>query len=278
MRIRRIAFLIDGGFFARALPRLLGDGIDCSTPQCIADWAENLCRQHVQHLIGEPFDVEASRWHDHVYRIFYYDAKPFEGRATNPVNNQETIYSKTSIATSKNELFRILRTKRKFALRLGEVVKQDGWQLYNSAKTVKLLRTKQFIHVLESAIVQSEQGVTPEKLSELEIRQLRNMIKAWAEFGPADIRLTLKQKGVDMRIGVDISTLTLKKQVDTIILVTGDSDFVPAAKVARREGVEVILDSLGQNINDDLYEHVDAVSTVLRRPAPEVKSVSKDEE
>jgi uncharacterized LabA/DUF88 family protein len=30
--------------------------------------------------------------------------------------------------------------------------------------------------------------------------------------------------------------MTFKREVDTIILVTGDSDFVPAAKLARREG------------------------------------------
>jgi uncharacterized LabA/DUF88 family protein len=43
-----------------------------------------------------------------------------------------------------------------------------------------------------------------------------------------------------MRIGLDIASMTLKRQVDTVILVTGDSDFVPAAKLARREGVEFL--------------------------------------
>jgi uncharacterized LabA/DUF88 family protein len=69
-----------------------------------------------------------------------------------------------------------------------------------------------------------------------------------------------------MRIGIDITTLTLKKQVDTIVLVTGDSDFVPAAKVARREGVEFILDPMRQAVNDDLHEHVDGVISVFRDP------------
>ena len=39
-----------------------------------------------------------------------------------------------------------------------------------------------------------------------------------------------------MRVGLDIASLTLKKQVEVIVLVTGDSDFVPAMKFARREG------------------------------------------
>lgn len=62
-----------------------------------------------------------------------------------------------------------------------------------------------------------------------------------------------------MRIGLDMASMTLKRQVDTIILVTGDSDFIPAAKLARREGAELILDSMGQKVSAELREHVDEV-------------------
>ena len=68
-----------------------------------------------------------------------------------------------------------------------------------------------------------------------------------------------RQKAVDMRIGIDIASLTLKKQADTIILVSADSDFVPAAKLARREGVEVILDPLWNPVHSDLHEHIDGL-------------------
>ena len=67
------------------------------------------------------------------------------------------------------------------------------------------------------------------------------------------------QKGVDMRIGVDISSMAFKKQVNQIILIAGDSDFVPAAKLARREGIDFILDPMGNHIPDDLFEHIDGV-------------------
>ena len=70
-------------------------------------------------------------------------------------------------------------------------------------------------------------------------------------FGPA-----LRQKGVDMRIGLDIASITLKRQANVIILVAGDADFVPAAKLARREGVHFTLDPLGQNVSEDLLEHI----------------------
>jgi uncharacterized LabA/DUF88 family protein len=49
-----------------------------------------------------------------------------------------------------------------------------------------------------------------------------------------------RQKGTDMRIGLDIASVAYKKQVDQIVLVAGDSDFVPAAKLARREGIDFI--------------------------------------
>jgi len=66
-----------------------------------------------------------------------------------------------------------------------------------------------------------------------------------------------------MRIGLDIASVTLKKQADTIVLVAGDSDFVPAAKLARREGVEFILDPMRQSIREDLFEHIDGLISVL---------------
>jgi uncharacterized LabA/DUF88 family protein len=56
---------------------------------------------------------------------------------------------------------------------------------------------------------------------------------------------------------------TYKKQVNKIILISGDSDFVPAAKLARREGIEFILDSMNAPIKPDLQEHIDGLNTTL---------------
>lgn len=64
-----------------------------------------------------------------------------------------------------------------------------------------------------------------------------------------------------MRIGIDISSLAFKHQVNQIILVSGDSDFVPAAKQARREGIDFILDPMRSTIKDDLFEHIDGIHT-----------------
>lgn len=66
-----------------------------------------------------------------------------------------------------------------------------------------------------------------------------------------------------MRIGVDISSLAFKRQVQQIILISGDSDFAPAAKQARREGIDFILAPMGARIKADLFEHIDGM---INRP------------
>jgi uncharacterized LabA/DUF88 family protein len=118
----------------------------------------------------------------------------------------------------------------------------------------------------EDTLRQNEAVLVP---SEQIFRELQEVVAAWRMIGERDVLLGLRQKGVDMRIGLDIASMTLKHQVDTIILVTGDSDFVPAAKLARREGVEFLLDPLWQRVSDELTEHVDGVVSVFPKPVPD---------
>ncbi|MCY4512936.1 MAG: NYN domain-containing protein, partial [Bdellovibrionales bacterium] len=80
------------------------------------------------------------------------------------------------------------------------------------------------------------------------------------------VSLDFVQKGTDIKIGIDIASLALKKQVDRIILISGDSDFVPAAKLARREGIDFILDPLWQPISPSLYEHIDGLQSGVKNP------------
>ena len=49
------------------------------------------------------------------------------------------------------------------------------------------------------------------------------------------------------------------------ILVSGDSDFVPAAKLARREGVELILDPMWQNVSPEMSEDIDGLFSPLQQ-------------
>jgi len=65
---------------------------------------------------------------------------------------------------------------------------------------------------------------------------------------------------------MDIASLSYKKLVGKIILVSGDSDFIPAAKLARREGIDFVLDPMWQHINDELFEHIDGLKSTCDRP------------
>lgn len=57
----------------------------------------------------------------------------------------------------------------------------------------------------------------------------------------ADFKPDFEQKGVDMRIGLDMATFSETKSVDRLILVSGDTDCVPAMKYARKAGIQVVL-------------------------------------
>ncbi|WP_398481462.1 NYN domain-containing protein [Tardiphaga sp.] len=50
-----------------------------------------------------------------------------------------------------------------------------------------------------------------------------------------------EQKGVDMRIGLDMANFAADRTVDRIILITGDTDCVPAMKSCRIRGLQIVL-------------------------------------
>ena len=69
----------------------------------------------------------------------------------------------------------------------------------------------------------------------------------------------ISQKGVDIRIGLDIASIALKRLVRSVVLVTGDSDLVPAMKFARKEGLKVYLECMGHRVRPELKAHSDLV-------------------
>jgi len=67
-----------------------------------------------------------------------------------------------------------------------------------------------------------------------------------------------------MKIGLDVAWLSSKQIVERIILVTADSDFVPAMKFARREGVQVVLVTMGHAlVKRELKVHADESRSVI---------------
>lgn len=265
MSAGRIAILIDGGFFLKRLPKLVSAN-RCDTPGKIVACIRHMCRNHVKKLVG----TSDSRWQQHVYRIFFYDAEPYDGKSHHPIHNRSIDFAKSDVANDRRALFELLRKERKLALRLGKVTREHDWAL-SPVLTKKLLRSRQWVSALTRLGNLPEPGTDPSpatlSLTSDEVRSLIGLRDLWQSLDGGSVQYGLRQKGVDMRIGIDISSLTLKKQADTIVLVSGDSDFVPAAKLARREGMEFILDPLWQNVNDDLFEHIDGLQSGLMRPA-----------
>jgi uncharacterized LabA/DUF88 family protein len=54
-----------------------------------------------------------------------------------------------------------------------------------------------------------------------------------------------------------------KRLADVLIIITGDSDMVPALKLARQEGMQVGLDPLRHPVDSELSEHVDFISSYV---------------
>ena len=67
------------------------------------------------------------------------------------------------------------------------------------------------------------------------------------------------QKQVDMLIGLDIAHVSYLKLVDRILVLSFDTDIVPALKIARINGIQVILPWLEDLFTPpkDIIKHVD---------------------
>ncbi|MBD79221.1 MAG: hypothetical protein CL840_09900 [Crocinitomicaceae bacterium] len=223
----KTAILVDGGFFLKRYQYIEGfeKGDDAET---VAKNLVSYCFKHIQRINNyrNRYNLPPTE----LYRIFFYDAKPFDGDSTNPISGKAMSFKKTEVFKFRNDLFTFLKKQRKIALRLGF--------LKNSSKkwNIKSRHTKP---LLDGKI------------------KLENL-------NASDLDFPLNQKAVDMKVGLDIATLAFKEQVDQIILIAGDSDFVPAAKFARREGVDFILDPMLNNIDPSLHEHIDGLMTIKR--------------
>lgn len=74
----------------------------------------------------------------------------------------------------------------------------------------------------------------------------------------SDFKPDFEQKGVDMRIGLDIATFARNRAVDRIALITNDTDCVAAMKHARISGLQVVLITLpNSKVAQELLWHSD---------------------
>ena len=98
-------------------------------------------------------------------------------------------------------------------------------------------------------------------MGELSFDGWNEVTKTDPETGPVTTDYTpkLRQKGVDMKVGLDMALMALKHTVDKVVLVAGDSDFVAPMKFVRKEGLQVYLYSMSHKIKAKLIEHSDFI-------------------
>ena len=65
-----------------------------------------------------------------------------------------------------------------------------------------------------------------------------------------------EQKRIDLLLGIDLVLHSAKRSIDEAFIIAGDSDFIPAIRAAKSEGVVVYLVH-GANPHDDLLDEVD---------------------
>ena len=157
-----------------------------------------------------------------LYRIFYYTADPVSGVATHPLSKAKTDFATSPAFARNTQLIDLLENQPDVAVRRGTLVHQ-GWEIEKKAAKALTIGSKK-------------------------------------QVDPQDIVPKIQQKGVDMRLGLDIASLALKRLVSVIVIVSGDSDLVPAMKLARREGLRVFLDTAGsKQVRRELKIHADRV-------------------
>lgn len=162
---------------------------------------------------------------EEIFRIYCYDCPPYGEKQTHPLSKRLIDFAATPTFSARTKIIGDLKTMDNIAFRSGEL-SFDGWIISKDA-TKDILKTGR-------ALIDDD--FTPD----------------------------IKQKGVvDMKIGLDVAWLSSKSIVERIVLVTADSDFIPAMKFARREGVQVILVTMGHLfVRNELKEHADEFRSV----------------
>jgi uncharacterized LabA/DUF88 family protein len=83
-------------------------------------------------------------------------------------------------------------------------------------------------------------------------------IAGGAALQDSDFRPDFEQKGVDMRIGLDIALYAANQAVNRIILVSNDTDCLPALKLGRRSGLQIVIVQLPTtHVTPELLSHAD---------------------
>lgn len=166
-----------------------------------------------------------------LYRIFYYDCPPMTRTIRHPLTGNDMDYSTMAGTKWSNDFYRELSEKPRTAMRMGELAETTALFILKDNVLSELLSGEKNISALQES----------------------------------DFRVDVKQKGVDMRVGLDVASLAYEKHVNQIILIAGDSDFLPAIKMARKNGINFILDPMKQKPKHSMIEHVDMIESFTEK-------------
>ncbi len=193
----KVAILIDGGFFLKRL-RKIRPAVKMADAVAIRQAIHQLVNSHLQQ-INQIERVPNAR--SLLYRVFYYDAYPYQGKEHRPVSGQAVNFADSETARFRLNLFQELRSMPNTAVRLGEVRRIGGWALHTDVQK-RLLQNK------------------------LKLDDLRN----------EDFKLSLQQKSVDMRLGINIYSLTLKKTSEYFNLSNRRCGFCTGSQAGQTRG------------------------------------------
>lgn len=224
------ALVIDGAYFLRRFKKAFPKR-DPSDPQAVAKAVEWLAFYHVATRITPSVmnaKLATQQWRpeesEFLYRIFFYDCPPLTKKMHYPVSGKAIDLSRSPEAEFRFQFHDELTKVRKVALRLGQLnERHSAW------------------------------------------RPKPDAVKQWLQDGESwqptdnDFELDVVQKGVDMRLGLDVASMAAKGRVDQIVMVAADADFIPAIKTARREGIDVVVDLMGGSTSKELLRHVDGI-------------------
>lgn len=218
----KTAVLVDGNYYLRRAKALWGD--QPSPEERARELHEYALRHITQRREARTEDERRS-----LYRIFYYDCRPLQNiNVWQPWDGKNRCFNaKDPEYLWKTAFFDCLSGMRKVAMRMGSVT-VGGLHYAMREQAIKDL-------------VAGKRGVS--------------------DLGRRDYRLVgMKQSGVDMRIGIDVASMADDRIVSQIVLVAGDSDFVPVIKFARRRGIDFLVDPMGnERVRGDLSEESDGI-------------------
>jgi len=78
-----------------------------------------------------------------------------------------------------------------------------------------------------------------------------------AKYPKPDGKYGFEQKKVDILLSIDLTRVAISKQIDRVILVAGDSDFVPAIQVAKDAGAITQLVYFPRTVHNELLDACD---------------------